>query len=304
VITITLIRIALLLLYGALEICKFVCLKVGMSTTGRESWASNGSDDGKNDAPDTAGEIEDTDAFAAALARSGRPNLAPLDPNILARIDPLIAGDNRMVADAVINMCQDDKVNGSWMTWLSNVIRRTVGEMKDDLFQPIVAAQTLMSDRLADQTKKVENLTTTAASFNPQDILTEVANLRRENNEMRSRLELAEKEVTTMRDLHKDAYTGMVQIYNEFKDSNRVTNNDERDRLQAEVARLTAQLTIGAQGQSAGTQQVRPPVSMTPIITSVRVDKRPSTSWMDLRTRYRPQLAPGDAMSRFQSGER
>jgi len=290
------------LVYGGLEIYRFVTRQIKMSTTGRESWASNGSDDGRNDAPDTAGEIEDTDAFAAALARSGRPNLAPLDPNILARIDPLIAGDNRMVADAVLNMCQDDAVNGGWVKWLVGLVQKTIGEMKEDLFASITGSVTLLTERQADLTTKVEVLTSSSAAFNPQDILTEVANLRRENNDLRARVEVAEKEVTTMRDLHKDAYTGMVQIYNEFKDSNRVTNNDERDRLQAEVARLTAQLNVTpVTGGGQGSSQAPPITQQT---TGVRIDKRPASTWMELRARYRPQLSPNEAMRRFQGGER
>jgi hypothetical protein len=273
-----------------------------MSTTGPASWNSNGSEDGKLDAPDSAGEIEDTSAFAEALAKNGRPNLAPLDPRILAHIDPLIAGDNRQVSDALLNMCQDDTVNGGWIAWLSSKVRQFVNEMKDDLLLPLIQAGALSDERVAKLADDLKSVQTMLSTFNPNDIVTELTNLRNENNDLRAKVEAAQKTVKTMTELHKDAYTGMVQIYNEFRDSNKVTSNDERDRLLEEVKRLTLQLSKTTT-TTTPTVQI-PSTASTSSHSLIRVDNRPAITWMDLRTKFRPQLTPAEAMQMFRDGTR
>jgi len=271
-----------------------------MSGSEINGWPSNGSDDGGLDAPDSANEFPDTDAFAKALSASRRPEVSPLDPMLLAKIDPLIAGDNRMVADAVVNMSKDPMVNAGWVGWITGLVKDQIGIWAQDFKTEIGGVISTLGTRIAGIESDLTKLKTTPAPVDNKEALLEVEALRRDNRELVNRVEKLEENIKIMTDLHKDAYAGMVEIYNEYRDSQKVTSSAERDKLKAEVDRLTAQLTSQGSRPTTGAVVSSQPTSAL----GVRFDHRPATTWSELRTRFRPSLSAPEAMRRFGAGER
>lgn len=268
-------------------------------------WDAEGSDTGDLDALDTANEFEDTEAFASLITQTKRPEIAPLDPHILSKIDPLIAGDNKQVAEAILSMSGDDRVNSTWLGWLADRTKRTLDDYSPDFLKTVWERFTAQGARIDALERLAQDNSNNVSQKQMQQALDRIHTLEQELDNKELRITQLEDQVTTMVRLHKDAYAGMVAIYNEYRDTHTVVADDEKDRLRAEVDRLVLQLAAASGSSSTTTtQQVRPAAASATSTTYVRIDTRPATTWLQLRTKYRPALTPADAMSRFTSGER